>query len=59
MWFKIRSINTDISSICEAIKQIKQQFKQNSIPISFVSVNDDMLSKKLDQLDCSFMYIRR
>ncbi|CAF0781221.1 unnamed protein product [Adineta steineri] len=50
-WPKIKGVFTDITSICEALKQTSQQCEQNAISISFVASN-----KKLDQLDPSFMY---
>ncbi|CAF1428107.1 unnamed protein product [Adineta steineri] len=50
-WPKIKGVFTDITSICEALKQAAHQCEQNAIPISFVASN-----KKLDQLDSSFMY---
>ncbi|CAF0844082.1 unnamed protein product [Adineta steineri] len=50
-WPKIKGVFTDITSICEALKQTSKQCEQNAISISFVASN-----KKLDQLDPSFMY---
>ncbi|CAF0976087.1 unnamed protein product [Adineta steineri] len=50
-WPKIKGVFTDITSICEALKQAAHQCEQNAIPISFMASN-----KKLDQLDPSFMY---
>ncbi|CAF1383398.1 unnamed protein product [Adineta steineri] len=50
-WSKIKGVFTDISSICEALRQAAHQCEQNTIAISFVASN-----KKLDQLDPSFMY---
>ncbi|CAF1429628.1 unnamed protein product [Adineta steineri] len=50
-WPKIKGVFTDITSICEALKQAAHQCEQNAISISFVAPN-----KKLDQLDPSFMY---
>ncbi|CAF1321878.1 unnamed protein product [Adineta steineri] len=50
-WPKIKGVFTDITSICEALKQVAHQCEQNSISISIVAPN-----KKLDQLDPSFMY---
>ncbi|CAF1428100.1 unnamed protein product [Adineta steineri] len=50
-WPKIKGVFTDITSICEALKQAAHQCEQNAISISFVASN-----KKLDQLDPSFMY---
>ena len=55
-WSKIKGVFTEISPICEALKQAAQQCEQNAISISFVTTNDDMLNKNLNQLDCSFMY---
>ncbi|CAF3994526.1 unnamed protein product [Adineta steineri] len=50
-WPKIKGVFTDITSICEALKQVAHQCEQNATSISFVASN-----KKLDQLDPSFMY---
>ncbi|CAF1115420.1 unnamed protein product [Adineta steineri] len=50
-WPKIKGVFTDITSICEALKQTAHQCEQNTTSISFVASN-----KKLDQLDPSFMY---
>ncbi|CAF1497130.1 unnamed protein product [Adineta steineri] len=50
-WPKIKGVFTDITSICEALKQTAHQCEQNAISISFVATN-----KTLDQLDPSFMY---
>ncbi|CAF1466192.1 unnamed protein product [Adineta steineri] len=50
-WSKIKGVFTDISSICEALRQAAHQCEQNTIAISFLASN-----KKLDQLDPSFMY---
>ncbi|CAF4294985.1 unnamed protein product, partial [Adineta steineri] len=50
-WPKIKGVFTDITSICEALKQATHQCERNAISISFVASD-----KKLDQLDPSFMY---
>ncbi|CAF1485819.1 unnamed protein product [Adineta steineri] len=50
-WPKIKGVFTDITSICEALKEAAHQCEQNAMPMSFVGTN-----KKLDQLDSSFMY---
>ncbi|CAF1467915.1 unnamed protein product [Adineta steineri] len=50
-WPKIKGVFTDITSICEALKQAALQCEQNATSISFVASN-----KKMDQLDPSFMY---
>ncbi|CAF1438646.1 unnamed protein product [Adineta steineri] len=50
-WSKIKGFFTDITLICEALKEAAHQCEQNATPMSFVGTN-----KKLDQLDPSFMY---
>ncbi|CAF1471581.1 unnamed protein product [Adineta steineri] len=50
-WPKIKGVFTDITPICEALKEAAHQCEQNAIPMSFVGTN-----KNLDQLDPSFMY---
>ncbi|CAF4232890.1 unnamed protein product, partial [Adineta steineri] len=50
-WPKIKGVFTDITPICEALKEAAHQCEKNAIPMSFVGTN-----KKLDQLDPSFMY---
>ncbi|CAF1027616.1 unnamed protein product [Adineta steineri] len=50
-WPKIKGIFTDITPVCEALKEAAHQCEQNAIPISFVGSN-----QRLDQLDPSFMY---
>ena len=50
-WPKIKGVLTDITSICDALKEAAHQCEQNAMPMSFVGTN-----KKLDQLDPSFMY---
>ncbi|CAF0899213.1 unnamed protein product [Adineta steineri] len=50
-WPKIKGVFTNITPICEALKEAAHQCEQNAIPMSFVGTN-----KKLDQLDPSFMY---
>jgi tetratricopeptide (TPR) repeat protein len=55
-WTKIKGVFTNITLICEALKQAAEQCEQNAIPMSFVNTNDDTDNKNLDQLDPSFMY---
>ncbi|CAF0735391.1 unnamed protein product [Adineta steineri] len=50
-WPKIKGVFTDITPICEALKEAAHQCEQNAIPMSFVGTNEN-----LDQLDPSFMY---
>ena len=55
-WPKINGVFTDITPICEALKQAVQEYHQNSISISFVAPNSGATTQNLDQLDPSFMY---
>jgi tetratricopeptide (TPR) repeat protein len=55
-WPKIEGVFTDIAPICEALKQTAQQCEQNAISISFMATGGNNATKKLDQLDPSFMY---
>jgi tetratricopeptide (TPR) repeat protein len=56
-WAKIKGVFTEINPICEELKKAAQQCEHNATPISFmVTDGDDTKPKKLDQLDCSFMY---
>jgi hypothetical protein len=55
-WTKIKGIFTEISLICDALKQAARQCELNDISISFMSTSGDECKKNLDQLDCSFMY---
>jgi hypothetical protein len=47
-WPKVKGVFTDITPICEALKQATQECDRNSVSISFV--------KTTDGLDSSFMY---
>jgi tetratricopeptide (TPR) repeat protein len=55
-WSKIKGVFTEITPICEALKQAAQQCEHNAISISFMATSGDISKKNLDQLDPSFMY---
>ena len=55
-WCKIKGVFTDISSICQALKQATDVCEYNATPISFMGTSGDLSKKKLKQLDCLFMY---
>jgi hypothetical protein len=57
-WTKTKGISTEISSICVVLEQAVQQCEQNTIPISLIATSGDLSTKKLDQLESSFMYTR-
>jgi tetratricopeptide (TPR) repeat protein len=55
-WIKIKGVHTDIKPICQALQQTAKQCNQDSIAMSFVTVNEGASSGNLDQLEPSFMY---
>ena len=55
-WSKIKGVFTEITPICEALKQASRQCEQNAISISFVATGGDATNKNLDRLDPMFMY---
>ena len=56
-WSKVKGVFTDITPICEALKQAAHDYDQNSVSISFVKTTNGRSSKEnIDQLDQSFMY---
>jgi tetratricopeptide (TPR) repeat protein len=57
-WIKIKGIHTDIKPICQALQQAAKQCNQDSIAMSFITVNEEASSENLNQLESSFMYTR-
>jgi hypothetical protein len=55
-WPKIKGVFTDITPICEALKQTAHDCDHNSVSISFAKTTDGALAQNLDTLDQSFMY---
>jgi tetratricopeptide (TPR) repeat protein len=55
-WNKVKGVFTDITPICEAVKQATLLCDQNMVSISFVKKTDGTSKQNLDQLDQSFMY---
>jgi tetratricopeptide (TPR) repeat protein len=55
-WIKIKGVHNDIKPICQALQQAAKQCNQDSIAMSFVTVNEEASSGNLDQLEPSFMY---
>ena len=52
----MKGVFTDITPICEALKQTPQDCDHNSVSISFVQKADGSSNQDLDTLDQSFMY---
>lgn len=55
-WSKVRIIHTEITSISEVLNRTIKDCDRHSMPISFISSNEDFSTKNLDQLEPSFMY---
>ena len=56
MYPKIKGIFNDVKPLCKALGEATKDCNQDSIAVSFVTVNDDMSSDNLNQLEPSFMY---
>jgi hypothetical protein len=53
---KVYGVYTNITAICEELKEAARNFERNSIPISYVENTDVITNKNLDTLDPTFMY---
>ena len=57
-WVKVKGIHTEMTPICESLQQTVKQINQDSIAMSFVTLEEIASSQNLDQLEPSFMYIQ-
>jgi tetratricopeptide (TPR) repeat protein len=55
-WPKVAGVYTDITPICEALRQDTQDCDYNTVSISFAKKTDGAAHHNLDTLDSSFMY---
>jgi hypothetical protein len=55
-WPNVSHVYTDITSICQALKQAIQDCDHNAISMNFVKKTDGAANRNLDTLDSSFMY---
>jgi tetratricopeptide (TPR) repeat protein len=55
-WPKVAGVYTDITPICEALKQATQDCDHNSISITFAKKTEGATGPNHDTLDSSFMY---
>ncbi len=55
-WPKVAGVYTDITPICEALKQVTQDSDHNSISITFAKKTEGATGSNHDTLDSSFMY---
>ena len=57
-WVKVKGVHIEIKSICDALQLGTKQCNQDTISMSFVSVNNLLSDQNLDQLEPSFMYTK-
>ncbi|CAF1386114.1 unnamed protein product [Adineta steineri] len=55
-WQKIKSVHSNIDDICQRLQLDIKQYHQDSIAISFITVNEMASTDNLNQLDPTFMY---
>ncbi|CAF0785941.1 unnamed protein product [Adineta steineri] len=55
-WQKIKSVHTNIDDLCEVLQTGIKQFNQDSIAMSFITVNEMASTGNLNQLEPTFMY---
>ncbi|CAF1417153.1 unnamed protein product [Adineta steineri] len=53
---KIKSIHAKIDDLCQALQMDIKQFNQDSIAMSFITINDMASAENLNQLEPTFMY---
>ncbi|CAF3572711.1 unnamed protein product [Adineta steineri] len=55
-WQKIKCVHTNIDDICQGLQVDIKQYHHDSIPMSFISVNEMASVDNLNQLEPTFMY---
>ncbi|CAF0862067.1 unnamed protein product [Adineta steineri] len=55
-WTKVKGVHTNIKDICQALQLAVKQCDQDTIAISFLSVNEMASTDNLNQLEPTFMY---
>ncbi|CAF0788455.1 unnamed protein product [Adineta steineri] len=55
-WTKIKGVHTNIKEICQALQLAVKQCDQDSIAVSFLTVNEMVSTDNLNQLEPTFMY---
>jgi hypothetical protein len=56
LWLKIKGVHTSVLSICKALRPTVTQCDQDSISVSFITVDENTSSQDLNRLEPSFMY---
>ncbi|CAF0851456.1 unnamed protein product [Adineta steineri] len=55
-WQKIKSVHTSIGDLCQRLELSIKQLNQDSISMSFITLNEMTSTDKLNQLEPTFMY---
>ncbi|CAF4272785.1 unnamed protein product, partial [Adineta steineri] len=55
-WQKIKSVHTNLADLCEGLQSDIKQYHQDSISMSFITVNEMASTDNLNQLEPTFMY---
>ncbi|CAF1351793.1 unnamed protein product, partial [Adineta steineri] len=55
-WTKIKGVYTNIKEICHALQMTVKQCDHDSIPVSFLMINEMSSTDNLNQLESNFMY---
>lgn len=55
-WSKIKGVYTDISIVCDVIRQIAKKCGKNAASFNLFNTSDQLSKRKLDQLEPLFMY---
>ncbi|CAF1493600.1 unnamed protein product [Adineta steineri] len=55
-WNKIKRVHINIKDLCQALQLDVKQYNQDSIAMSFVTVNEMASTNDLNQLEPTFMY---
>ncbi|CAF0790975.1 unnamed protein product [Adineta steineri] len=55
-WKKIKGVHTNIKEICQALQLVVKQCDQDTIAVSFLTVNEMSSTENLNQLEPTFMY---
>ncbi|CAF1440001.1 unnamed protein product [Adineta steineri] len=55
-WTKIKGVHTNIKDICQALQSAVKQSDQDTIAVSFLTINEMASADNLNQLEPTFMY---
>ncbi|CAF4160025.1 unnamed protein product [Adineta steineri] len=55
-WQKTKSGHTNVNDLCQTLQQDVKRYSQNSIAVSFITINEMDSTDDLNQLEPTFMY---